>query len=166
MYLLFVSSLVKNFELAIIIKNKLSELGKKSELINLVELDIPMYDSYKEQNEGIPQKIIELAKKMEVVDGFIFISPEYNYSLPVVHINTIAWLSRIGDDFRKLFSMKYIQLATHSGSGGQDVCNTMRTQFSKLGAIVMPREIITSYQKELNNESLNHILKQFINTVK
>lgn len=166
MYLIFVSSLVKNVELAEQFKKDLDALGQKSEIINLVKLDIPMYDTYKQEHDGIPKKIEELATKMESSKGFIFVAPEYNFSIPPVQTNAIAWLSRIGDDFRKLFTMKYIQLSTHSGSGGQDVCNAMRTQFSKLGAIVMPREIIASYQKELNPQSTQKILKQFVDIAK
>lgn len=162
MYLIFVSSLNKNVELSQKIKNYLDSLEEKYEEVNLVELDITMYDSYKEENDGIPKKIQELAKKMQKAKGYIFVSPEYNFSIPPVQTNVIAWLSRIGEDFRKLFSMKYIQLATHSGSGGQDVCNAMRTQFSKLGSIVMPREIITSYQDLLEKESMEKIINQFV----
>lgn len=162
MYLIFVSSLNKNVELSQKIKNYLDSLEEKYEEINLVELDITMYDSYKEENDGIPNKIQELAKKMQKAKGYIFVTPEYNFSIPPVQTNVIAWLSRIGEDFRKLFSMKYIQLATHSGSGGQDVCNAMRTQFSKLGSIVMPREIITSYQDSLEKESMEKIINQFV----
>lgn len=162
MNLIFVSSLVKNVELSKEITSFLEEKNEKFEVINLVELDITMYDSHKEQYDGIPQKIKDLASKMEKANGYIFVTPEYNFSIPPVQTNVIAWLSRIGHDFRKLFSLKYIQLATHSGSGGQDVCNAMRTQFTKLGAVVMPREIISSYQKKIEIDSLHRILTQYI----
>lgn len=162
MYLIFVSSIVKNVELSELIEKKLKALGKETKIINLVELDIPMYDSFKEEHDGIPKKIEELIPLMENAQGYVFVSPEYNFSLPPVHVNAIAWLSRIGDDFRKLFTLKYIQLATHSGGGGQDVCNAMRTQFSKLGSIVMPREIIATFQNEVREDSVERILKQFV----
>lgn len=80
-------------------------------------------------------------------------------------VNFIAWVSRVGDDFRELFSMKKIQLATHSGGGGTDVSNAMRTQFTRLGSIVMPREIIATYQASLKEESLEKILKTFVSFI-
>jgi NAD(P)H-dependent FMN reductase len=162
MILIFVASLNENMKLAKLIKQKLQNENKDVEIINLIDLDIPMYDTKKEQNDGIPQIIVELEKKMAVAEGYIFVSPEYNFSLPPVLVNMIAWISRIGDDFRKLFMMKKIQLATHSGSNGQDVLNAMRNQFTRLGAIVAPREVLTTYEKSANEQSIQRILKQYL----
>ena len=131
----------------------------------LVELNLPMYDSLKEENDGIPKIIDALMSKMNNAEAYVFVSPEYNFSLPPVHVNFIAWVSRVGDDFRKLFSMKKIQLATHSGGGGNDVSNAMRVQFTKLGSIIMPREIVTTYQAPLKEESSKRILNQFVDFV-
>lgn len=166
MILIFVASLNENMKLAKKLQEQLKNENLNSEIINLVELNLPMYDTLKEQNDGIPTKINELSEKMNKAEGFIFISPEYNFSLPPILVNTIAWLSRIGDDFRSLFALKKIQLATHSGSGGQDALNAMRTQFTRLNAIVLPREILTTYTKALNVESSQRIISQFANIVK
>ncbi|UFH60270.1 NADPH-dependent FMN reductase [Sulfurovum mangrovi] len=162
MYLIFVSSLNANMKLATSIKNQMKENNTESAIINLVDLELPMYDSRKEDRDGIPVKIGELVERMKKADGYIFVAPEYNYSLPPVLSNFVAWVSRCGEDFREVFQMKKIQLATHSGSGGHDLMNAMRTQFTRLGAIVMPREIITNFQKPLQLESSQKILKQFI----
>jgi NAD(P)H-dependent FMN reductase len=162
MYLIFVSSLKENMKLAYSIKEQMEENHKEIEIINLVDLDLPMYDSRKEERDGIPEKIGELVELMKKSSGYIFVAPEYNYSLPPVLANFIAWVSRYGEDFREVFQMKRIQLATHSGSGGNDLMNAMRMQFTRLGAVVMSREIITNYQKPLNVESSKKIFKQFI----
>lgn len=162
MYLIFVASLNENMKLANNFKNQLESLNENCEIINLVDLNLTMYDSFKEANDGIPEKILLLKEKMKKAKGYIFVSPEYNYSLPPVLVNMIAWTSRAEKDFRALFSMKVVQLATHSGSGGIDVMNAMRNQFTKLGSIVMPREIHTTYEKKLNEDSSLNILKQFI----
>ncbi|ADG91899.1 NADPH-dependent FMN reductase [Arcobacter nitrofigilis DSM 7299] len=166
MILIFVASLNENMKLAKNLQEQLKSEKLESEIINLVELNLPMYDTLKEQNDGIPTKIHELSEKMNKAEGFLFISPEYNFSLPPVLVNTIAWLSRIGDDFRALFALKKIQLATHSGSGGQDALNAMRTQFTRLNAIVLPREILTTYTKALDVESSQRIISQFASIVK
>ncbi len=60
-----------------------------------------------------------------------------------------------------LFTLKKIQLASYSGSNGQDVLNSLRNQFTRLGAIVMPREIISTYEKKCKDDSLERILSQF-----
>jgi chromate reductase, NAD(P)H dehydrogenase (quinone) len=166
MILIFVASLNENMKLANTIKNKLDKEKIDSKIINLVNLELPMYDTLKEQNNGIPQIALDLAKQMQESQSYIFVSPEYNYGVPPVLVNTIAWISRIDDDFRKLFSMKKIQLATHSGSNGQDVLNALRSQFTRLGAVVMPREIIATYQKTCNEDSLERILNQFETFIK
>lgn len=162
MYTIFVASLNENMKLAKTLQELLTSLGKDSEIINLVELGLPMYDSGKEEKDGIPKKVNSLIEKMDKAEGYIFVSPEYNFSLPPVLVNTIAWISRVEDDFRKLFTLKTIQLATHSGGGGSDVSNAMRNQFTKLGSIIAPRDIITTYKLTLNRDSSKRILKQFI----
>lgn len=166
MYIIFVASLSENMKLASKIEKNLNNLGKETEIINLVDLDITMFDTFKLENEGIPQKIKELSDKMKNSEGYVFVAPEYNYSIPPVLTNVIAWLSRSGDNFRELFALKYIQLATHSGAGGVDVCNAMRTQFTKLGSIVVPREIITCYERHIEEDSLNRILSQYLQIAK
>ena len=162
MITIFVASLNENMKLAQTLQTQLKALDQKSQIINLVKLQLPMYDSYKEEHDGIPPKINELIQTMENSSGYIFVSPEYNFSIPPVLSNTVAWISRVGDDFRKVFTLKTIQLATHSGGGGNDVTNAMRTQFTKLGSLVMPREIITTYSNPLDENSSERILQQFI----
>ncbi|RXJ92044.1 NADPH-dependent FMN reductase [Malaciobacter molluscorum] len=162
MYLIFISSLNENVKLANRIKNKLEESNKEVEIINLVHLNLPMYDTIKEQNDGIPQAALELAEKMKKAKGYIFVSPEYNFNVPPVLVNFIAWISRIGENFRALFSLKTIQLATHSGSNGKDFMNSTRNQFTKLGAIVAPREIITTYSLGIEEDELKTIIDEYI----
>lgn len=166
MILIFVASLNENMKLANTIKTKLNKQNIDSKIINLVNLNLPMYDTLKEQNDGIPQKALDLAKEMEEAKAYIFISPEYNFGVPPVLVNTIAWISRIGDNFRVLFSLKKIQLATHSGSNGLDLLNSLRSQFTRLGSIVMPREIIATYENPCKEDSLERILEQFKSFIK
>jgi chromate reductase, NAD(P)H dehydrogenase (quinone) len=166
MILIFVASLNENMKLADTIKTKLDKQNINSKIINLVNLNLPMYDTFKEQNDGIPQIALDLAKEMQDAKAYIFVSPEYNFGVPPVLVNTIAWISRIGDNFRALFTLKKIQLATHSGSNGQDLLNSLRSQFTRLGAIVMPREIIATYEKQCKEDSLERILQQFGSFIK
>lgn len=121
-----------------------------------------MYTSKKEDEEGIPEVIGSLVKEMKDSKAYIFVAPEYNYSIPPTLTNFVAWVSRVGDDFRVLFSEKAILNATFSGGGGADVLNAMRVQFTKLGAMVMPREVLVNYSKPLNEESLQKTLSQLI----
>jgi len=162
MTLIFVASLNENMVLANTLQAQLKALGEESKLINLVHLQLAMYDTDKEQKEGIPEAVTQLIGEMENASGYLVVSPEYNYSIPPVLSNFVAWCSRAGDDFRKVFSHKVMQLATHSGSGGGDLMLAMRIQFGKLGALIMPREIMTTNEKALNKESSQKILQDFL----
>lgn len=163
MVLIFVASLNENMKLAKVLHE---QLKVESEIINLVELYLPMYDSIKEENDGIPLEIESIMNKMKDAQGYIIVTPEYNFSTPPVLTNFIAWVSRSGDDFREVFTLKKIQLATHSGGGGQDVLNTLRSQLTRLGSLVVPREVITTYQSPLKKESSMRILNQFESLLK
>ena len=162
MYTILVSSLNENMKLAKILQEQLLTISIDAKIINLVELDLPLYDSNKELKHGIPAQIEPLMKQINTTSGYIVVAPEYNGSIPPVLSNAIAWISRTGDDFRQLFNEKVILLATHSGSGGTGVTTAMRSQFMKLGAIMLSREIITTYSIKLKKESSLKILKQFI----
>lgn len=162
MYLILVASLNENMKLAQILQKQLSTLNQESKIINLVNLGLPLYDSFKEEHDGIPKRIFDLMQTMEQAKAYIVVSPEYNGSIPPVLSNTMAWISRASQDFRKLFNEKVILLATHSGSGGTGVTQAMRAQFMKLGSIVLSREILTTYEHKLEESSSKRILEQLI----
>ncbi len=162
MYLIFVPSLNKNVQLANILKKQLSTIGEESQIIHLVDYNLPLYDTDKEEKNGIPEEIVNISKVMLEAKAYIFVVPEYNYGLPPVLVNFITWVTRTGDDFRKLFNHKVVQLASHSGGNGIDLLNAMRTQFSKLGSVVMPREILATYNKPLREEHALKILQELV----
>jgi len=106
MYLILVASLNENMQLARRIEKNLETQGVQSQIINLVDLNITLYDSSKETNDGIPSKITELSNTIKNAKGYIVVSPEYNYSIPPSLTNVIAWLSRSSESFRELFALK------------------------------------------------------------
>lgn len=94
--------------------------------------------------------------------AYIIVAPEYNFTIPPSLTNLVAWVSRVGDGFRELFSEKPILIATFSGGGGDDVLNAMRVHFTKLGAVVILGQILTNYSKPLEGDSLHKTLQQLI----
>ena len=61
--------------------------------IEIFELDgIPGFNQDEEQNP--PPKIVELKQKIREADAILFVTPEYNYSVPGVLKNAIDWASR------------------------------------------------------------------------
>ena len=161
-YLIIAASVNENMKLAHTLKKELDSLGKSAEIVDIIALDLPMYHSKEEMQNGIPEAVDAVAAKMHKARAYVFVAPEYNYSIPPSLGNFIAWVSRIGDNFRELFSEKPILIATFSGGGGDDVLNAMRVQFTKLGAVVIPRQVLVNYKQTLNTESLNKTLVQLI----
>ena len=130
------------------------------EFINLVDLRLPLYSTIEEEENGIPQTAKDLATTILALKAFIVVAPEYNGVMPAVLNNAMAWTSRATDSWRDAFEEKVLALATHSGGGGSKVLQAMRIQFQHLGANVLAREILTTYEKPLNEDSVKNIVAQ------
>ena len=70
-----------------------TELVPDGATIEILELDgIPGFDQDQEQNP--PEKVAEFKRKIREADAILFVTPEYNYSVPGVLKNAIDWASR------------------------------------------------------------------------
>jgi chromate reductase len=70
-----------------------TELAPEGVTIETFELDgIPGFNQDEEQNP--PEKIVELKRLIREADAILFVTPEYNYSVPGVLKNAIDWASR------------------------------------------------------------------------
>lgn len=88
----FVGSLRKsssNKMLAEALKDSAPE-GVEFEYINL---RLPLYNEDVE-TAGIPEEVQKAKKLVEAADGVLFVTPEYNRSVPGVLKNAIDWISR------------------------------------------------------------------------
>jgi chromate reductase len=54
--------------------------------------DLPLFNQDLEQNP--PESVKEIKKKIKKSDAVLFVTPEYNYSVPGVLKNAIDWASR------------------------------------------------------------------------
>ncbi|HEX5602723.1 MAG TPA: NAD(P)H-dependent oxidoreductase [Pyrinomonadaceae bacterium] len=69
------------------------ELAPEGVSIETFELDgIPGFNQDEEQNP--PAKIVDLKQRVREADAILFVTPEYNYSIPGVLKNAIDWASR------------------------------------------------------------------------
>jgi len=159
---ILVASSGNNMKLALKLQELAIEQGSKVELINLVDLNLPLYSTKEEEKNGIPTQVKELASKILDLKAFIIIAPEYNGVMPPVLNNAMAWTSRSTKDWRDAFNEKTVGLATHSGGGGTKGLQAMRMMFQHLGANVIAREILTTYEKPLNEETANNMIIQLI----
>ncbi len=69
------------------------ELAPDGATIETFELDgIPSFNQDEEGNP--PAKVVELKQRIRSADAILFVTPEYNYSVPGVLKNAIDWASR------------------------------------------------------------------------
>ena len=69
------------------------QLAPQDATIDIFELDgIPGFNEDDEKNP--PAKVVELKKRIRAADAILFVTPEYNYSVPGVLKNAIDWASR------------------------------------------------------------------------
>jgi chromate reductase len=69
------------------------ELAPEGMTIDIFDLDgIPGFNEDDETNP--PAKIVEFKKRIRAADAILFVTPEYNYSVPGVLKNAIDWASR------------------------------------------------------------------------
>jgi chromate reductase, NAD(P)H dehydrogenase (quinone) len=57
--------------------------------------EFPLYNADVQNSSGFPAPVQTLADAIRVADGVIFVSPEYNYSIPGGLKNAIDWVSRL-----------------------------------------------------------------------
>ena len=70
-----------------------AKLAPEGAEIEIFEIDgFPGFSEDEEQNP--PAKVIEFKQKIREADAILFVTPEYNYSVPGVLKNAIDWASR------------------------------------------------------------------------
>ena len=57
--------------------------------------EFPLYNADIQNSSGFPAPVQTLADAIRAADGVIFVSPEYNYSIPGGLKNSIDWVSRL-----------------------------------------------------------------------
>jgi len=116
---------------------------------NMDILDIkplPFYNQDEENNP--PQSVLEFKKNVAEADAVLFITPEYNWSIPGVLKNAIDWMSRVD----KVLAGKPVMLA---GAAGGPM-GTIRAQMHL-------RQILSGQQVNMMPPAGNEILIGFAN---
>ena len=152
----------KNLELSKQFQKKSNELDLICEILDLTTLDIPLFNPRIHSKENIPVEIKEIKEKMFTTKKWIICAPEYNGSIPPILSNFIAWLSVSGDDFRNLFNGQPIAIATFSGGIGLELLTSLRIQLVHLGSQVLGRQLLSSYNKPIDENTVEDIIKRLI----
>lgn len=156
-FLMITATSGTNLELAERFAGVAREKGHTAEVVNLAEMDLPMFTMARARSDKAPD-VSGLTQQMMDADAWVICAPEYNGSMPPTLNNALAWLSRDWQNFRSLCTGRKVGLATHSGGGGEHVIMAMRQQFSYLGADVMGRSLTSGRNKEANPETIEAII--------
>ena len=159
-FLILTATSGTNRELADVFASSAASKGHDADVVDLAEMDLPMFTMARSKNPDESPDISELLSTMTQADAWVVIAPEYNGSIPPTLNNVIAWMSTSMDwqDFRSLCTGKPVGLATHSGGGGAHVIMAMRQQFSYIGADVMGRACLSGKNKEVNPETIEAMI--------
>ncbi|MCB0353580.1 MAG: NAD(P)H-dependent oxidoreductase [Bdellovibrionales bacterium] len=116
--------------------------------LDMRDFELPLYDGDIEDNEGFPQKVLELKEIFKRHDGFIIASPEYNSSISPLLKNLIDWVSRPaqGEAALECFAGKTAALlsASPGGLGGLRGLVTVRSILGNIKVLVLPDQFALS----------------------
>ena len=160
--LIITASNGENLKLATRFKEASQKLNHSSEILDLTNYNLPIYNPRKENKNTIPDQIESLSKQMKSRSHWLICAPEYNGSIPPILTNTIAWLSINNEDFRDLFNGRPIAMATFSGGGGMELLLSLRIQLTHLGAQVVGRQLMSNYNKPAKDESIEDLLARLM----
>ena len=152
----------KNLELSKKFQDKSNELKIESEILDLTNFDIPLFNPRIHTKENIPLEIMEIKEKLFSIEKWIICAPEYNGSIPPILSNLIAWLSISGDDFRDLFNGQPIAIATFSGGVGLELLMSLRIQLVHLGSQVLGRQLSSSFSKPADMKTVEDIIQRLM----
>ena len=138
------------------------DLNISSEIMDLTQFNIPLFNPRNNPKENIPSDVINIKEKLMHIEKWIICAPEYNGSIPPILSNLIAWLSISGDDFRNLFNGQPVALATFSGGQGIELLTSLRIQLVHLGSQVLGRQLSSSYSKPAEEKTIEDIIKRLM----
>jgi chromate reductase len=101
-------------------------------------IEMPLYNADVQNEQGFPAPATALAEAIRAADGVVFVTPEYNYSMPGVLKNAIDWVSRMQN---QPFANKpvAIQSATQGPLGGPRMQYHLRQSLIFLDAFTFGR---------------------------
>ena len=153
-----------NLKLAESFQEYLEKQGAHVELINLLSLDLPLYTYPKELSLGIPNAVKEMVQHFKEASGFVFVSPEYNGSIPPVLSSTIAWATRASKEWRVSFNEKPAAIASYSYTGAVNLFISLRIHLSYIGLNVLARPVPATPDKPLDQEDVIAVCDQLLSS--
>jgi chromate reductase len=115
----------------------------------------PLYNADVQEASGFPSPANDLAAAIQAADGVLFVTPEYNWSMPGVLKNAIDWLSRMKDQPFKEKPVA-IQSCSQGPLGGARMQYHWRMSMTFLGAFIFgtPEVFVGLAQTKFDKDTL------------
>jgi chromate reductase, NAD(P)H dehydrogenase (quinone) len=145
------------------------QLVPEDAVLDVFELDgIPVFSEDDERRP--PTKVVEFKKRIREADAILFVTPEYNYSIPGVLKNAIDWASRPYGDSAWTDKPAAIMGASLGTLGTARAQYHLRQVFVFLNvhAINQPEVMIANAAQNfdaegnLTNESTKNLIRQLL----
>jgi chromate reductase, NAD(P)H dehydrogenase (quinone) len=136
-----------NRRLAVDVAARLGERGVSAEVVDLGDYALPIYHGDDEALHGPPPAAVALHERLAAMDGVIFVSPEYNGSLPGLLKNAIDWVSRVD---RSTFHRWLVGFAATSPGtrGARNVLSAMRHIADHMRLATIPVDLSVAHGGE------------------
>jgi chromate reductase len=118
--------------------------------ISLGDFPLPIYDGDLQTRSGVPKNAVNLKRMIGAHHGVLFVTPEYNSSVPPLLKNTIDWITRVQDapELRgQVFRERPFAIAAASENrlGGTRALAALRLILSACHATVIPNQLALSF---------------------
>jgi chromate reductase, NAD(P)H dehydrogenase (quinone) len=139
-----------NVRLAAAAAYEFAQAGVDVTRISLGDFPLPIYDGDLQAKSGVPKHAVNLKRMINAHHGVLFVSPEYNSSVPPLLKNTIDWITRVQDTQEsrgQVFRERPFAIAAASEGrlGGTRALAALRLILSACHATVIPNQLALSY---------------------
>jgi chromate reductase len=139
-----------NVRLAAAAAYEFAQAGADVTRISLGDFPLPIYDGDLQAKSGVPKHAVNLKRMIAAHHGVLFVTPEYNSSVPALVKNTIDWITRVQDpqELRgQVFRERPFAIAAASEGrlGGTRALAALRLILSACHAIVIPNQLALSF---------------------
>lgn len=152
-----------NARLAAVVAKEFALAGVDVTLLSLADYPLPIYDGDLEVKSGVPAHAVNLKRMLGSHHGVVFVTPEYNSSLPPLLKNAIDWITRVEDRNEtqgQVFRERVFAMASASEGklGGSRCLAALRLILSGCRALVIPNQLALSFADQAydDRDQLKH----------
>ena len=142
------------------IKTELDLLGTETDLINLIEYRLPLYDRRIERENTYDEKTRAFLEKSLSVDAFVWVTPVYHNSYSSMLKNALDW------HHSTKFPGRVIGLASNGGNRSPQAVDQLMLVARSQGLVATPTRVCTDEadyddRLEITNSAILDRIKKF-----